>query len=231
MVLFNSRISPLTSTVIFFDRSPRATAVVTSAMFRTWPVRLFASWFTLSVRPFHTPATPFTCAWPPSLPSVPTSRATRVTSEAKPFNWSTSVLTTLPMRRNSPASGAPSISSCMRCDRSPLATESITRATSAVGRNRSAISALTDSTFPAQAPVAAGKRTRWPICPPLPTSSRMRANSSAMVSLISTISLKTSAISPSMPTMSIGMRTEKSPFLSARNAPSSARRSIISGMN
>ena len=32
---------------------------------------------TLSVRSFHVPATPGTCAWPPSLPSVPTSRATR----------------------------------------------------------------------------------------------------------------------------------------------------------
>ena len=38
---------------------------------------------TLSVRSFHVPATPVTTAWPPSLPSVPTSRATRVTSEAK----------------------------------------------------------------------------------------------------------------------------------------------------
>src|SRR6185437_16189849 len=28
---------------------------------------------------FHVPATPGTAAWPPSLPSVPTSRATRVT--------------------------------------------------------------------------------------------------------------------------------------------------------
>ncbi len=200
-------------------------------MLRTWPVRFAAIAFTLSVRPFHTPATPFTCAWPPSLPSVPTSRATRVTSEAKPFNWSTSVLTTLPMRRNSPPSGAPSISSCMRCDRSPLATESMTRATSAVGRARSPISALTESTCAAQAPAAAGSRTRWLIWPPLPTSSRMRANSSAMVSLVSTMSLNASAISPSMPTMSSGMRTEKSPFFSARSAPSKARRSIISGMN
>ena len=40
IVFFSSRISPFTSTVIFFDRSPRATAVVTSAMLRTWPVRL-----------------------------------------------------------------------------------------------------------------------------------------------------------------------------------------------
>src|SRR5947209_2951883 len=37
---------------------------------------------TLSVRSFHVPATPWTCACPPSLPSVPTSRATRVTSDA-----------------------------------------------------------------------------------------------------------------------------------------------------
>ena len=59
------------------------TAVVTAAMLRTWPVRLPAIRFTLSVRSFQVPATPFTRAWPPSFPSVPTSRATRVTSEAK----------------------------------------------------------------------------------------------------------------------------------------------------
>ena len=37
---------------------------------------------TESVRSFQVPATPCTSAWPPSLPSVPTSRATRVTSTA-----------------------------------------------------------------------------------------------------------------------------------------------------
>ena len=57
-------------------------AVATSAMLRTWPVRLPAIEFTLSVRSFQVPPTPGTCAWPPSLPSVPTSRATRVTSAA-----------------------------------------------------------------------------------------------------------------------------------------------------
>ena len=40
IVFFSSRISPLTSTVIFFERSPFATAVVTWAMLRTWSVRL-----------------------------------------------------------------------------------------------------------------------------------------------------------------------------------------------
>jgi hypothetical protein len=38
---------------------------------------------TLSVKSFQTPPTPFTSAWPPSLPSVPTSRATRVTSRSE----------------------------------------------------------------------------------------------------------------------------------------------------
>ncbi|HYD48502.1 MAG TPA: HAMP domain-containing protein, partial [Terriglobales bacterium] len=37
---------------------------------------------TINTRSAQVPATPGTCAWPPSLPSVPTSRATRVTSLA-----------------------------------------------------------------------------------------------------------------------------------------------------
>src|SRR3989449_19448 len=77
MLFFSSRISPLTSTVIFLERFPLATAVVTSAMLRTWAVRLLAIRLTLSVRSFHVPATPGTYAWPPSFPSVPTSIATR----------------------------------------------------------------------------------------------------------------------------------------------------------
>ena len=82
-VFFSSRTSPLTSTVTFCERSPFATAVVTSAMFRTCPVRLDAIWLTESVRSFQVPETPFTFACPPRIPSVPTSRATRVTSAAK----------------------------------------------------------------------------------------------------------------------------------------------------
>ena len=117
MVFFSSRISPFTSTVIFFDRSPLATAVVTSAMLRTWPVRLPAIELTLSVRSFHVPATPFTSAWPPSLPSVPTSRATRVTSAAKELSWSTIVLMVFFSSRISPFT-----STVIFFDRSPLAT-------------------------------------------------------------------------------------------------------------
>jgi hypothetical protein len=49
-------------------------------------VRLPAMKLTESVRSFQVPATPGTCACPPSLPSVPTSRATRVTSPANAFS-------------------------------------------------------------------------------------------------------------------------------------------------
>ena len=72
----------MTSTVILRDRSPRATAVVTSAMLRTCAVRFAPIELTESVRSFHVPATSGTSARPPSLPSVPTSRATRLTSDA-----------------------------------------------------------------------------------------------------------------------------------------------------
>ncbi len=61
-------------------------------MFRTWSVRLDAIELTLSVRSFQVPETPGTSAWPPSLPSVPTSRATRVTCSAKTRRVSVSEL-------------------------------------------------------------------------------------------------------------------------------------------
>ena len=102
MVFLSSRISPFTSTVILRDRSPRATAVVTSAMLRTCVVRLAASRLTLSVRSFQVPPTPGTTAWPPRRPSVPTSRATRVTSAANERSCSTIVFSVSFSRRISP---------------------------------------------------------------------------------------------------------------------------------
>ncbi|KAF5368132.1 hypothetical protein D9615_010216 [Tricholomella constricta] len=66
-------------------RSPRATAVVTFAMERTWSVREkhMRGWLTFRTSSNHTPSTSGTCAWPPSLPWDPTSRVTRVTSAAR----------------------------------------------------------------------------------------------------------------------------------------------------
>ena len=102
-------------------RSPWVTAVDTSAMARTWVVRLPASWFTFSVRRFHVPDTPSTSAWPPSLPSVPTSRATRVTSAANDESWSTIVLMVFFSSRISPRA-----STVIFWVRSPLATAVVT---------------------------------------------------------------------------------------------------------
>ena len=222
MVDFSSRISPFTSTVIFFDRSPFATAVVTSAMLRTWAVRLAAIKLTLSVRSFQVPPTPLTWACPPSLPSVPTSRATRVSSVVTDTSCSTIVLTFLAVRRNSPWRGRPSISIGMDLDRSPLATAPMTRAISCVGWVRSATSVLTLSTQVPQLPDAVARRARWLTLPSLPMAMLRRPTSLTSDSFISTTSLNAAAISPSSPCSSSGSRTEKSPV---RNWRSARRRS------
>ena len=90
---------------------------------RTWVVRLVAIELTLSVKSFQVPPTPRTTAWPPSLPSVPTSRATRVTSEAKELSWSTMVLMVFLSSRISPRA-----STSIFLERSPLATAVVTSA-------------------------------------------------------------------------------------------------------
>ena len=78
---------------------------------------------TLSVKSFHVPATPLTSAWPPSFPSVPTSRATRVTSDAKEGSWSTMVLMVFFNSKISP------LTLTVICfERSPLATAVVTAA-------------------------------------------------------------------------------------------------------
>ncbi len=183
MASFSCRISPRTSTVIFLERSPLATAMVTSAMLRTCAVRLPAIWLTDSVSSFHTPETPLTCAWPPSLPSVPTSRATRVTSEVNTESWSIMLLTSFADRRNSPSSGRPSTSSAMDWPRSPLATAPIARVTSVVGHTRSSISVLIASTSSAQPPSTPATLIRCLSLPSLPTAWVTRAVSRARRSL------------------------------------------------
>ena len=215
MVFFSSRISPFTSTVIFLDKSPLATAVVTAAMFRTWPVRLPAMEFTESVRSFQVPATPFTLAWPPSFPSVPTSRATRVTSEANEPSWSTIVLTVLAVRRNSP------------CERPAFDFQGHRLREVALGHGADHAGGFGDRVhqvadqrvdrvddFVAHEPLTSPMLARWEIFPSLPTTRLRRSSSSAMRSLSSMTSLKVSAILPSTPPDPTGRRTEKSPFLS-----------------
>ena len=167
-------VSPRTSTVILRDRSPLATEMATSTRLRTCAVRLPAIWFTDSVRSFQTPDTPLTWAWPPSLPSVPTSRATRVTSEVKTESWSIILLTNRAERKNSPSSGRPSTSSAISCARSPLATAPMARVTSVVGQTRSSIRVLNDETSSAQPPNRPGALMRCLSLPSLPTACEMR---------------------------------------------------------
>src|SRR5258707_4822645 len=76
MVSARAATSPFACTVRRWLRSPLATAVTTLTIPRTWSVKLEAMKLTLSVRSFQVPATLGTTAWPPSLPSVPTSHAT-----------------------------------------------------------------------------------------------------------------------------------------------------------
>ena len=113
--------SPLASTVSFCRRLPFATAVTTFTMPRTWSVRFAAMTLTESVRSFQVPATSGTVACPPSLPSVPTSRATRVTSAANDRSWSTIVLIVFLSSRISPFT-----STVILRDRSPCATAVVT---------------------------------------------------------------------------------------------------------
>ena len=76
---------------------------------------------TLSVRSFQVPETPSTVAWPPSRPSVPTSRATRVTSAANERSWSTIVLIVSLSSKISPLT-----STVIFFERSPFATAVVT---------------------------------------------------------------------------------------------------------
>ena len=174
MVSFSCRISPLTSTVIFFDRSPSATAIVTSAMLRTCAVRLPAIWLTLSVRSFQVPATPGTAAWPPSLPSVPTSRATRVTSEAKALSWSTIVLMVFLSSRISPFT-----STVILRDRSPRATAVVTSAMLRTWPVRFEAIELTLSVRSFHVPATPGTAAWPPSLPSVPTSRATRVTSEA----------------------------------------------------
>ncbi len=229
-VFFSSSISPATSTVTLCERSPLATAVVTSAMFRTWAVRRPAIVLTESARSFQLPVAPFTRAWPPSLPSVPTSMATRVTSSVNSESWSTSPFTVRPTLRNSPRSGwlTPLVwtdRSSIRWSRSPSAIELSTRPTSAIGRARSSISALQLSAAAIQAPSPTPVSSRSESRPSRPTARRTRASSPVRCWLRSATSLNTAAISASGPSPGTVSRRRKFPSRIAVSAASSLRRS------
>src|SRR6266496_647756 len=210
IVSFNSRISPRTSTVIFLDKSPLATAVVTAAMLRTWEVRLPAIKLTLSVKSFHVPATPVTSACPPSFPSVPTSRATRVTSEAKELSWSTIVLIVSFNSRISPRT-----STVIFLDKSPLATAVVTAAILRTWEVRLPAMEFTESVKSFQVP-ATPLTSAWPPSfPSVPTSRATRVTSAANELSWSTMVLMVSLSSRISPLTSTVIFLDKSPLATA----------------
>ncbi len=164
--------SPLASTVICWLRSPRATAEATWAIERTWSVRLDAITLTLSVRSFQVPEAPRTCAWPPRRPSLPTSRATRVTSSANVDSWSTMVLTVFFSSRISPRA-----STVIFWLRSPWATAVVTWAMLRTWSVRLPAMALTDSVRSFHVPDTLGMAACPPSLPSVPTSRATRVTS------------------------------------------------------
>ena len=209
-VFFTSRISPFTSTVIFFDRSPLATAVVTSAILRTCEVRLEAMKFTLSVKSFHVPATPCTWAWPPSFPSVPTSRDTRVTSAANDESWSTMVLIVFLSARISPFTFT-----VIFLDRSPLATAVVTSAMFLTWSVRLLAMKFTESVRSFQVPATPCTCAWPPSFPSVPTSRETRVTSAANDESWSTIVLMVSLSSRISPFTSTVIFFDRSPLATA----------------
>ena len=127
---------------------------------------------------------------------MPTSRATRVTSEVNTLICSIMVFTIVAERRNSPCSGRPSTSRRMVRERSPFATAAIVRVTSAVGHKRSSISVLTEDSISPHAPLRRSARSRWRVLPCLPTDWPTRESSSDSRRFERTMSLKVSATLP-----------------------------------
>ena len=210
MVSLSSRISPLASAVIFLERSPFATAVVTSAMFRTWRVRLPAIELTFSVKSFQVPPTPFTCAWPPSFPSVPTSRATRVTSDANDESWSTITLIVFFSSRISPLASA-----VIFLDRLPFATAVVTSAMFRTWPVRLPAIEFTESVKSFQVPPTPFTCAWPPSFPSVPTSRATRVTSDANEDNWSTITLMVSFSCKISPLASAAIFFDKSPFATA----------------
>ncbi len=202
--------SPLASTAIFCDRSPSATAVATWAIDRTWSVRFEAMKFTDSVRSRQVPETPSTSAWPPSLPSVPTSRATRVTWSANEESWSTIVLMVSLSSRISPLT-----STVICCERSPFATAVVTSAMLRTWLVRLEAIRFTESVRSFQVPATLGTSAWPPSLPSVPTSRATLVTWSAKMARVSVISLSVSASSATSPLASTVIFCDRSPRATA----------------
>ena len=127
-------------------------------------------------------------------------------------------LTASAIRRNSPSNGRPSTSTAILRERSPVATESMTRAVSLIGWVRQSSKAFKEPIRSAQAPAACPNERRSWIFPSFPTRRLIRLTSSVERARVSATSLKVVATVPAGPVKPPGRRTSKSPRLRALSA-------------
>src|SRR5207248_3316309 len=129
------------------------------------------------------------------------------------------------MRRNSPFTGCPSISSAIFDVRPPSATATSTRATSVVGCTRSAIRALIEAMEVFHEPATSPRVARSAMRPSRPTTLSRRTISVVSPWLRATTSLNVLAISAIRPLPRVnGSRTSNSPRCAAIRASRSWRR-------
>ena len=211
MASLSWRISPRTSTVIFFDRSPFATAIVTSAMLRTCAVRFDAIELTLSVRSFQTPVTSrhlrlaaelaFGADLARDARHLRGEHAELLDHRVDDGGRLQELALAAAGRRRRGARSAAGRPAPRRRSRASLRV---------VGQSRSSISVLTEALHLAPGAARTGRScTRWRVLPSRPTTWPTRSSCCAMRSLAATISLKVSAILPSMPSWSPGHADRK----------------------
>ncbi len=211
-------------------RSPAATALATCEMSRSWPVRSAAIPLTESARSFQEPTSPGTCAWPPSLPSVPISRATLVISCANSDSWSSMSLTAALSPAISPGNATSAERRGMRCDRSPRVSAPSTRFSSAIGASRVRIISFTEFAAIDQPPREDPLKSTFAIGhSPRSAAALSRCSSLTRNWLRSASSLNTVATSLAMPPPENTRRRRKLPSRSSRS-PITRRVSIASSV-
>ena len=159
MAFLSSRISPRVSTVIFWERSPLAMAVETSAMLRTWAVRLPASRFTSSTRILPGAGEPSTLRLAAELAldaHLANDARDAGRDRAQPAHHRLTVVREF--AESLPAGALRSCASDMSRERSPFATSPRTVVASVTGQAIGSMSELTESTASAHEPRGAERR-------------------------------------------------------------------------
>ena len=165
-----------------------------------------------------------TAAWPPSLPSVPTSRATRNLIAKRTGLVDHRVRGRYRSGATRPSAARPRWSAQYCWVRSPAATATITRATSVVGRTRSSTRPLTESSAVDQPPCAPSRLARSVMRPSRPTTRPRRTSFGRQLGVALDELVVGGFGSPTTPLRRAGRRWEKSPAAGRSHGSSRRRR-------